>query len=558
MARLLAEGTGARWTEVWLVVDGEPELAAAWPPEAGPGRRGWAATSRVCARTTSRSTACGSASCGSRSDPDQPLSPVEERLFAGLAAQAGLVLRGARLRVELAQRAEDLATLADDLQVSRRRVVDAHDSERRRLERDIHDGAQQHLVALVVNLRARAHPTAKSPDRARAVLAEQGAAVENAITSLVDLSRGIYPKVLTEDGVAAAVRDVVSTSTHPGRGARPRDRQARRRARDGPVLLLRRGGAERRQARRRHRIEVELAERRRPARAAGARRRARLRRGGASSRPAAWGTCATGWTRWAASSRSARTSPEAPTVVIVRGRRWPDVRRATDRLGSRRGSACVLAVVDTALVAASYPPFSTKSTGIHGWPLVNIAGIGSAVLGAVILGAHPRHPIGWILSFVGLTTSISLAAESYGIWVLQYDGPGSATQGHAHRLARRHPRRADCAGVPHRRLPAGPLRHVPRGRVALGRPRFVGGSGHVRPGSRPGRPERHQPQRRPHRRRSARAGAAQRRRRPDHADAPGERRRRCCGGSAARPARPASSSGSSRSGRPVSASPSSS
>ena len=89
-----------------------------------------------------------------------------------------------------------------------------------------------------------------------------------------------------------------------------------------------------------------------------------------------------------------------------------------------------LAVVDTALVAASYPPFSMKSTGIHGWPLVNLAGIGSAVLGAVILTAHPRHPIGWILTFIGLSTSISLATESYGIWVLQYDGHGSETQGH--------------------------------------------------------------------------------------------------------------------------------
>jgi signal transduction histidine kinase len=146
---------------------------------------------------------------------DEPLSPVEERLFAGLAAQAGLVLHGAQLRAELARRADDLAALAEVLQASRRRVVDAHDAERRRLERDIHDGAQQHLVALVVNLRLAQTLTDRAPDRARAVLAEQGDAVDAAITSLVDLSRGIYPKVLTEEGVAAAVRDVVSTSTIP-------------------------------------------------------------------------------------------------------------------------------------------------------------------------------------------------------------------------------------------------------------------------------------------------------------------------------------------------------
>jgi hypothetical protein len=94
------------------------------------------------------------------------------------------------------------------------------------------------------------------------------------------------------------------------------------------------------------------------------------------------------------------------------------------------GLSALLVVVDTALVVASYPPMSARSTGIHGWPLVNVAGLGSAVLGAVIVGANPRQPIGWILNLVGLTTSISLAAESYSIWVLQYDGQGSSAQGH--------------------------------------------------------------------------------------------------------------------------------
>jgi hypothetical protein len=94
------------------------------------------------------------------------------------------------------------------------------------------------------------------------------------------------------------------------------------------------------------------------------------------------------------------------------------------------GVSALLVVVDTALVVASYPPLSARSTGIHGWPLVNLAGLGSAVLGAVIVGANPRQPIGWILNLVGLTTSISLAAESYSIWVLQYDGQGSTAQGH--------------------------------------------------------------------------------------------------------------------------------
>ena len=215
MARLLAEGTGSTWAQVWLVVADAPELAGAWPPElgsrdqaldvAGPGVR-------------SLDVALSDEKLGVlrlQEHSDTALSPVEERLFAGLAAQAGLVLRGAQLRAELAHRAEDLAVLADDLQSSRQRVVDAHDSERRRLERDIHDGAQQHLVALVVNLSLAQTLAERAPDRAQVVLAEQRVAVGNAITTLVDLSRGIYPKVLVEHGVAAAVQDVVSTSAIP-------------------------------------------------------------------------------------------------------------------------------------------------------------------------------------------------------------------------------------------------------------------------------------------------------------------------------------------------------
>src|SRR4051794_4994854 len=215
MARLLAEGTGASWAQVWLMVGDEPELTAVWPPAdgfrgpgldvSGPGLRSL--------DVTLADERLGVLRVQER--PDAPLSPVEERLFSGLAAQAGLVLRGARLRAELARRADDLVAMAEELQVSRRRVVDAHDSERRRLERDIHDGAQQHLVALVVNLSLAQTLATASPDRARRVLAAQGEAVDVAITTLVDLSRGIYPKILAEDGVAAAVTSVVSTSAVP-------------------------------------------------------------------------------------------------------------------------------------------------------------------------------------------------------------------------------------------------------------------------------------------------------------------------------------------------------
>ena len=215
MAQLLAEGTGARWTQVWLVVDDVPELAASWPPDM---EEAAGAADAAAAHPRALDVVLADERLGMlrlQEYDDQPLSPVEERLFAGLAAQAGLVLRRSRLRAELDRRAGELSARADELQGSRRRLVDALDAERRRLERDIHDGAQQHLVALVVNLRLAEKVALRSPERAGTVLEQQVDAVDSAITTLVDLSRGIYPRALADAGVAAAVREVVSTSSVP-------------------------------------------------------------------------------------------------------------------------------------------------------------------------------------------------------------------------------------------------------------------------------------------------------------------------------------------------------
>jgi signal transduction histidine kinase len=213
MAQLLAEGTGARWTQVWLMVDDVPELAASWPPDAVD-----AAIGSADPHLRSLDVVLAGERLGMlrlQEHEDQPLTPVEERLFSGLAAQSGLVLRRSRLRAELSRRAVELSARAEELQVSRGRLVDALDVERRRLERDIHDGAQQHLVALVVNLRLAQKVADRSPERAGAVLAQQVEAVDSAIATLVDLSRGIYPRALADEGVAAAVREVVATSAVP-------------------------------------------------------------------------------------------------------------------------------------------------------------------------------------------------------------------------------------------------------------------------------------------------------------------------------------------------------
>ncbi|WP_432951103.1 sensor histidine kinase [Kribbella sp. CA-253562] len=207
MAEVLAVGTGARAAQVWLLVDERLQLAATWPPAAEvpdlPGRRELAVRQ-------------GGELLGLLVVQESvPLTPVEERLFAGLASQAGLVLRGARLRAELVHRVAELSALAQELRLSRERLVDVQDAERRRLERDIHDGAQQHLVALAVNL-SLAHTLAgRSPDRADRLVALQSAAAATTIATIAELSRGIYPSLLVDEGLGAALATAISRSPLP-------------------------------------------------------------------------------------------------------------------------------------------------------------------------------------------------------------------------------------------------------------------------------------------------------------------------------------------------------
>ena len=161
----------------------------------------------------------------------------------------GPVVHGVQLRAELSNRVVELSRRAEELRHSRQRLVDAYDEERRRLERDIHDGAQQHLVALTVNLRLAETIAKSSPERARDVLADQAAATDDAIATLVDLSRGIYPGTLTAGRYRSGASIRGAQQPGSGRGARPHRRgSAVGRDRSGGLLLLPRGGSERRQA----------------------------------------------------------------------------------------------------------------------------------------------------------------------------------------------------------------------------------------------------------------------------------------------------------------------
>src|SRR4051794_14733145 len=213
MVRLLAEGTNAEWAQVWLTVQGRLQLAASWPPDAATsevvpqpvaGARDLTAAGRRAVTVRHSGQAYGVFRLQERDGAE--LSSVEERLFTGLAAQAGLVLRLVGLRAELAARHEELAARATELQLSRDRLIAAQDDERRRLQRDIHDGAQQHLVALAVNLRVVETVAAKAPARAADILHAQAEAAREAIDTLSQLSRGMYPRQLADAGLAAALR----------------------------------------------------------------------------------------------------------------------------------------------------------------------------------------------------------------------------------------------------------------------------------------------------------------------------------------------------------------
>jgi signal transduction histidine kinase len=105
--------------------------------------------------------------------------------------------------------------LLEDLRASRMRIVAAQDERAKKLERDIHDGAQQQLVALSVKQRLVATLVGKDDRRARAMLDELQHETTDALESLRDLARGIYPPLLADKGLATALEAQARKSPVP-------------------------------------------------------------------------------------------------------------------------------------------------------------------------------------------------------------------------------------------------------------------------------------------------------------------------------------------------------
>jgi signal transduction histidine kinase len=191
IARVLGEGVGATRARVSLRVDGDLRPVATWPADAEA-----ESEDDLTVEVRHQGDPLGALSVSMPAN--DPMDPTKERLMSDLAAQAGLVLRNVGLTEELRARIEDL-------KAAQKRLVSAQDAERRRLERNIHDGAQQQLVGLSVKLRLAGGFLDRDTEKVREMLTQLQSDTNDALEDLRDLARGIYPPLLADQGLAAAL-----------------------------------------------------------------------------------------------------------------------------------------------------------------------------------------------------------------------------------------------------------------------------------------------------------------------------------------------------------------
>jgi len=215
MARVVGEGVGAASARVWLERDGRLGVAASWgeedvevpPPVAveGPELPDLPGADAAFA-VEDQGELLGALSVAMPAS--DPMDEAKAKLIDDLAAQAGLVLRNVRLTEELRQRLEDL-------QAAQKRLVAAQDEERRKIERNIHDGAQQQLVALAVKMRLARTLATKDAEATASMLEQMQEETQSALEDLRDLARGIYPPLLADQGLPAALEAQARKSAIP-------------------------------------------------------------------------------------------------------------------------------------------------------------------------------------------------------------------------------------------------------------------------------------------------------------------------------------------------------
>ena len=202
-AHILAEGMGARSADVWVKVGSELRTAGSWPS---------ASVSRVpitddvivpgasaTAPVRYQGEVLGALSVTMA--PGEALTSADEKLLEDVASQAGLVLRN--------------VGLIEELRASRQRLVNAQDEERRKIERNIHDGVQQQLVALNVQAGLLARVGNSDPTKVADMAEQLQTRASEALDDLRDLARGIYPPLLADKGLGAALEAQARKSVVP-------------------------------------------------------------------------------------------------------------------------------------------------------------------------------------------------------------------------------------------------------------------------------------------------------------------------------------------------------
>ncbi len=231
MAHALAEGTGAFRADVWVRIGGQLRAEACWPQDAGrpepleaaAHEEGSATQTEMFEPVRHQGEFLGALSVTKK--PGDPIHPNEERLIRDMAAQAGLVMRNVALT-------EQLMRNIDELRASRQRLVTAQDEGRRRIERNLHDGAQQQIVALTVKLRLLGQVVERDAQQAKSMAADLQADANDALEQLRDLARGIYPPLLADQGLVAALQAQARKAAVPtevrsdGVGRYPQDTEA--------------------------------------------------------------------------------------------------------------------------------------------------------------------------------------------------------------------------------------------------------------------------------------------------------------------------------------------
>jgi signal transduction histidine kinase len=213
LARLLADGTGADQAVVWMRSGDSLRAEGMWSRDGlgsdMPLTTDGLAVDEFTEAVSVRHEDVELGALSISKPHNDPVTPADRELLADVAAGAALVLRNMRLNKELEER-------ANDVRQSRRRLISAQDAERHRLERDLHDGAQQQVVALKVKLGiAKTLAQREGGDEIALRVVALAEETQHAVDALRAVAHGIYPPLLESEGLEPALRTIERSSPIP-------------------------------------------------------------------------------------------------------------------------------------------------------------------------------------------------------------------------------------------------------------------------------------------------------------------------------------------------------